>query len=105
MYTDGHGDDQITVPKMREIGIEHLALGRSIMAAILQTKPVSMNENYCIYFIHLFTNFNEMYSHWSNQQLSSIGSDNGSAPNRRQVIIRTYDDIVYQYMRHSADIN
>ena len=29
---------------------------------------------------------------WSNLQYSSIGSDNGLAPGRRQAIIRTNDD-------------
>ena len=78
---DGQGNDQITVTKVRRTGTEHLALDWGYMATILQ------KENYFIYFIHLFTKFTEMYSHWPNQQLSSIGSDNGSAPNRHQAIM------------------
>ena len=44
-----------------------------------------------------------MYSQVSNQQYSSIGSDNGLAPTRWQAIIWTNDDnFTDAYMRHSA---
>ena len=42
------------------------------------------------------SNFAEICSHWYNQQFSSIGSDNGLAPNRRQAIIWTNDGLVYR---------
>ena len=50
-------------------------------------------------------NFTEVYSQESNQQYSSIGSDNGMAPTRRQAIIGTNDDYFTDaYMRHSASM-
>ena len=47
--------------------------------------------------------FHWSFSEGSNQQYSSIGSDNGLAPTRRQAIIGTNDgQITDTYMRHSA---
>ena len=43
-----------------------------------------------------------------NQQYSSIGSNNGLAPTRRQAIIWTNDGkftVTYRYMRHSASMS
>ena len=42
----------------------------------------------------------------SNQQYSSIGSDNGLAPSRRQAIIWNNDDLFTDaYMRHLASMS
>ena len=40
-------------------------------------------------------NFTEICSLWSNWQHSSIGSDNGLAPNRRQTIMWSYVGMLY----------
>ena len=51
-------------------------------------------------------NFNEVCSWGSNQQYSSIGSDYGLVPTRRQAIIWTNDGwIFYAYMRQSAPMS
>ena len=48
----------------------------------------------------------EVCSKVSNKQYSSIGSDNGLAPTKRQAIIWTNDgNSADTYMRHSALIN
>ena len=47
-------------------------------------------------------NFTEICSLVSNQEYSSIGSDNGLALKRRQAIIWTNDDA---YMRHFASMS
>ena len=52
---------------------------------------------------NLDLNFTEVCSQWSNQQYSSIGSDDGLAPAMQQVIIWTNDgQIIEAHMRHSA---
>ena len=48
--------------------------------------------------------FVEKYSHGSNQQWSSIRSGNGSAPIRRQAIIRNNDGIAYSRIPESLDL-
>ena len=51
-------------------------------------------------------NFTEVFSKWPDQQYSSIGSDNGLAPIRRQAIIWTNDGYITDaYMRHSASMS
>ena len=58
--------------------------------------------------------FTEVCSQRSNWQYSSMGSDNGLAPSRRQAIIWTNDDLftdaciyiyIYIYMRHSVTVS
>ena len=50
--------------------------------------------------------FTEICAEGSNLNYSSIGSDNGLAPTRRQAIIWTNDDkLTDAYMRHSAWIS
>ena len=50
--------------------------------------------------------FNDISSLGSNKQYTSIGSDNGLSPGRRQAIIRTnegkFTDV---FMRHSASMS
>ena len=58
------------------------------MAAIFHTtffKYIFLNDNVGI------STKTEVYSYGSNEQYSSIGSDNGLAPTRRQAIIWTND--------------
>ena len=56
--------------------------------------------------MNFYLDFTEVYSQGSNQQYSSIGSDNGLAPARRQAIIWTNDvQITGAYMRHSASMS
>ena len=51
-------------------------------------------------------NFAEVCSQGSNLQCSSIGSDNGLAPARRQAIIWSNDGLFTDaYMRHSASMS
>ena len=51
-------------------------------------------------------NFTEVYSHGSNWQNSSIGSDNGLAPNKRQVIVWTNDgQFTDAYIHHSDSVS
>ena len=50
-------------------------------------------------------NFTEICSLGSNRQYGSIGSDNGLAPNRRQVIIWTKDGMFYWYTFTSFGLN
>ena len=53
-----------------------------------------------------FRLFIEFCSQGSNYQYSSIGSDNGLAPARRQAIIWTNDGLFTDaYMRHSASMS
>ena len=57
----------------------------------------------CMIFDKSFT---EVYSYGSNKQYSSIGSDNGLAPARRQAIIWINDGyFIDANMRHSASIS
>ena len=71
------------------------------MAAIFQT-------TFSNAFSWMKTNEFRLRFHWSlfvgsNQQYSSIGSDNGLAPARRQAIIWSNDGkFTDAYMRHSA---
>ena len=52
-------------------------------------------------YIDCDSNFTEVYSQGSNQQYSSIGSDNAVAPTWRQAVIWTNDDYSTDaYMRH-----
>ena len=68
--------------------------GRDKMATIFQmTFQVHFPEWKCINFHKDFT---KVYSQWSNQQYSSISSDNGLAPTRRQAIIWSNDGLSYR---------
>ena len=48
-----------------------------------------------------WSNFTDILSQVSRQQLSRIGSDNGLVPIRRQAIIWTNDGIVYRHQSAS----
>ena len=51
-------------------------------------------------------NFTEVCYHGSNLQYSSLGSDNGLAPTRRQAIVWTNAGLITDaYMRHSASMS
>ena len=57
----------------------------------------------CINFDEVFT---EVYSQESNQQYSSIGSDNGLAPAKRQAIVWTKGGYFTDaYMHHTVSMS
>ena len=55
--------------------------------------------------IYFHNDFSEVCSQGSNQRHSSIGSDDGLAPSRRQAIIRANDDLVYWRNYASLGLN
>ena len=55
-------------------------------------------------YLNYDENFIEVCSQGSNWQYASIGSDNGSAPNRRQAIIWTNDDLGYRCINASLGL-
>ena len=61
-------------------------------------KCIVINENACI-------SFKISLKFVPNQQYSSIGSDNGLAPSRRQAIIWTNDGLVYWHIYASLYLN
>ena len=73
---------------------------RDKMAAISQT--VYSNA---FSWMHCLENFTEIRSHRSNQQYSSIGSDNGLAPVSRQSIIWNNNGLVYWRIYASPGLN
>ena len=74
------------------------------MATIFQTTFSNAFSWTKIYEFQL--NFTEVGSYGSNQHYSSIGSGNGLAPSRRQVIIWTNDGyFTNAYMRHPASVS
>ena len=57
-------------------------------------------------FMNFDYDFTEVCLQGSKKQYSSIGSDNGMAPTRRQAVISTTDGkFTDAYMRHSASMN
>ena len=67
------------------------------------TFQMNFLERKCVNFDSDFT---EVCSQWSNEQYSSIRSDNGLAPARRQAIIWTNDgEFTDAFIRHSASMN
>ena len=74
------------------------------MAAIFQTTFSNAFPSMKMYEFRL--KFYKFCSQGSNEQYSSIGSDNGLAPARRQAIIWTNDGLFTDaYMRHSASVS
>ena len=75
--------------------------GRDKMATISQTTFSNAFSGLKIYEFQL--TFHWSYSQGSNEQYSSIGSDNGLTPSRWQAIISTNDGwFIDAYMRHSV---
>ena len=98
----GQGQHGRNVAGPRKYKLTHW--GRGKMAAIFQTAySNAFSLIKCINFDWYFT---EVCSQGSSSQYSSIGSDNGLAPARRQAIIWTNDGLFTDaYMRHSASMS
>ena len=84
--------DNDLVPSVSPPCLTHWCQDR--MATILQR--TSSNLFPVSKLLYCNSNFTKSSSQRSNQQYTSIGLDNGLAPNRRQAIIWTNDGLVYR---------
>ena len=73
------------------------------MAHIEQT--ILLNVFYWIKNLLSYLDLNGVYCWWFNLQDAIIGSGNGLAPNRRQAIIWTHDDLVHWRINAPLSLN